>query len=69
MDSSYIQGIKKDDTIVKDKQMTDTGKFSLAESDINPIRVEFIHKIQRHPFVAPYLKEVTFTFLYCLAFP
>lgn len=37
--------------------MGDTGKFSLTQGDVNPVRVDFIHKIHKNPFVAPYLKD------------
>ena len=33
---------------------------SLALGDVNSLRVDFIHKIHRNPFVHPYLKQVNF---------
>ena len=33
---------------------------SLALGDVNSLRVDFIHKIHRNPFVQPYLKQVNF---------
>ena len=60
LNESFIEDMTSQKSIQENPitENTLTLTQSLAQGDVNSLKVDFIHKIHRNPFVQPYLKQV-----------